>query len=240
MEIYKNLSIESLPNEEWRDIVGYEGLYQVSNLGRVKSLRRNKLLSPRVGSKGYLSVALCKDGGFDSQRIHRLVYCAFIGDIPINMELDHINTIKVDNSLSNLRLVTHKENMNNPLTRKTLSGKVGNLSPNYGKKLSLETRAKISAFLLSDKNPRRGNPLSKEHRENISKANKGKPLPQCAIDKKSKAIIQMSLDGEFIKEWKSGTVIQRELGYSKSNICNCCKGKLKHIYGYKWRYKDGN
>ena len=40
MEIYKNLSIESLPNEEWRDVVGWEGLYQVSNLGRVKSLPR--------------------------------------------------------------------------------------------------------------------------------------------------------------------------------------------------------
>ena len=38
MEIYQNLSLEDLPNEEWRDVVGYEGLYQVSNLGRVKSL----------------------------------------------------------------------------------------------------------------------------------------------------------------------------------------------------------
>lgn len=40
MEIYKNLSLEDLPNEEWRDVVGYEGLYQVSNMGRVKSLKR--------------------------------------------------------------------------------------------------------------------------------------------------------------------------------------------------------
>ena len=42
MEIYKNLSLEDLPNEEWRDVVGYEGLYQVSNMGRIKSLNTSK------------------------------------------------------------------------------------------------------------------------------------------------------------------------------------------------------
>ena len=68
MEIYENLSVESLPNEEWRDIVGYEGLYQISNMGRVKRLlsikcKKERLVAvTRVLKKGYCRIMLSKEG----------------------------------------------------------------------------------------------------------------------------------------------------------------------------------
>ena len=98
MENYKNLSLEDLPNEVWKDVVGYEGLYQVSNLGRVKSLQRldNKgrriNLSIRkqvVGNVGYPVVSLySKEGGKENAKlicVHRLVAEAFCQIPKINL-----------------------------------------------------------------------------------------------------------------------------------------------------------
>lgn len=76
-----------------------------------------------------------------------------------------------------------------------------------------------------------GKILSDQHRSNISKGNKGKPKPYC-----EKKINQYSLDGEFIKTWKSTMEIERELGFRHNNISNACKGKLKTAYNYKWKY----
>lgn len=238
MEIYEDLSIESLPNEEWRDVVGYEGLYQASNLGRIKSLRRNKILSPRKCRLSYLSVALCRDGSFNNKRIHRLVYEAFVGRIQNGKEIDHINRKPWDNRLTNLRLVTHKENMNNPLTIDVMKSRVGELNPNYGRKMNDETKEKIRAFLLSDKNPRRGTPLSETHKKRIGEANRGRPCSEEAKKKKSKPILQFTLDGVFIGEWLSATEAAKSLGLDKCNICINLKGRTKHAYGYVWEYKN--
>ena len=111
--------------EEWRDIRDYEGLYQVSNLGRVKSLgrwvncknkgkmwKKEKILKPLVDGNGYLFVVLCKNGKLKYFKVHRLVYKAFYGEIPNGMQVNHINEIKTDNRLENLNLMTPKENCN--------------------------------------------------------------------------------------------------------------------------------
>ena len=64
---------------------------------------------------------------------HRMVYETFVGEIPQGYEIDHINTIRDDNRLENLRIVTHKENLNNPLTRKHKSDSLkGKVAPNKG------------------------------------------------------------------------------------------------------------
>ena len=112
MEIYENLSIESLPNEEWRDVVGWEGLYQVSNLGRVKSsYKGGRILKPLPVRSGYLRVALTfYDGSIHFITIHRLVLIAFSQNMG-NMQVNHINGIKTDNRLENLEWVTRSENM---------------------------------------------------------------------------------------------------------------------------------
>lgn len=106
-----------LEKEIWKDIPNYEGLYQASNLGRVKSLerpyrRKEKILKLSISHRGYYIVALSKNSIVKTYRVHRLVWEAFNGQIPENMQVNHINEIKTDNRLSNLNLMTCKENLN--------------------------------------------------------------------------------------------------------------------------------
>lgn len=105
--------------EIWKDIPNYEG-YQVSNLGRVKSLERidalghrlkEKILKPQLNSR-YYQVELCKQSIGKKYYVHRLVWIAFNGQIPEGLQVNHINEVKTDNRLSNLNLMTAKENTN--------------------------------------------------------------------------------------------------------------------------------
>ena len=114
-------------SEEWRDIKGYEGLYQVSNLGRVKSLRYNhsenkKILKGFLSKKGYHRVSFYKDGVRKDYSVHRLVAEAFIPNIDNKPCIDHIDTNKLNNKVDNLRWCTNKENNWNELTRNKRSG----------------------------------------------------------------------------------------------------------------------
>lgn len=120
----KELSIIDLPNEEWRDVIGYEGLYQVSNLGRVKSLpkyrktiyeyiSKSMILSPRArGRKGYLAVALNKDGVTKQKAIHRLVAKAFIPNPNGYLEVNHIDEDKANNTVGNIEWCNRSYNVN--------------------------------------------------------------------------------------------------------------------------------
>ena len=111
-------------NEIWKDVVGYEGLYQVSNLGNVKSLPRciewkgsirhqpERLLKPANNGKGYLRVCLCKNGKEKHCRVHRLVASAFIYN-PNNLpEVNHIDENKTNNCVDNLEWCDHEYNIN--------------------------------------------------------------------------------------------------------------------------------
>lgn len=94
-----------LKNEKWRDIFGYDGMYQVSDLGRVRSLKfgKTRVLRPRKHRHGYLQVDLCQDGKQKTVKIHRLVAQAFIpNDDETKNEINHRNEIKSDNRVSNL------------------------------------------------------------------------------------------------------------------------------------------
>lgn len=110
---------ESRPH--WKEVPGYEGLYVVSDQGTVMSLNykrtgKRKELKPVKKSNGYQTVSLFRDGVGKKFTVHRIVWNAFNGDIPDGKEIDHINTIRDDNRLVNLRCVTSKENSNNPIT----------------------------------------------------------------------------------------------------------------------------
>jgi hypothetical protein len=101
--------------EIWKDIIGYEGLYEVSTQGRIKSKQNNKviILKPLIKTDGYCRVALCKqDQKIKWYYIHRLVASAFIPNKLNKLTVNHINEIKDDNKLSNLEWMTHKENIN--------------------------------------------------------------------------------------------------------------------------------
>ena len=110
--------------EIWKDIKGYENLYEVSNLGRVRSLDRwvkysddrlrlykGRILKPHKTTNGYLQVGLYKDGKIKMFLVHRLVWMAFNEEIPEGMELNHINEITTDARLDNLNLMSHLDNI---------------------------------------------------------------------------------------------------------------------------------
>ena len=134
MEIYENLSIESLPNEEWRDVVGYEEAYQVSNLGRVRSKDRivtskryknrhetGRVLRQRFDKDGYLTFNAKWNGRSQLLKVHREVAKAFINN-PNNLPcIDHINGIRHMNVVSNLRWCTVKQNNGFYLARENKS-----------------------------------------------------------------------------------------------------------------------
>jgi hypothetical protein len=107
--------------EIWKDIKGYEGIYQVSNTGRIRSLlfNKQKTLKGSMNSEGYLTVRLKGK----TYHIHRIVAETFIPNPDNKPEVDHINTDRCDNDVNNLRWVTRKENHNNPITKEHHKGK---------------------------------------------------------------------------------------------------------------------
>ena len=97
--------------EIWKDIKGYEGHYEVSNLGNVKSVKRyKKVLKPRQHKNGYVFVSLCANGKAKDFSVHRLVGNAFL-DNPENLpEINHKDEDKTNNNASNLEWCTREYN----------------------------------------------------------------------------------------------------------------------------------
>lgn len=116
--------------EIWKDVVGYEGYYEVSNLGNVRSVTRvkkGKQLKPIERRHGYLAVQLHGKGGnergFKAFSIHRLVAEAFISNPNNYPEVNHIDEDKSNNRVDNLEWVTHKQNMNSGTIIESFEGR---------------------------------------------------------------------------------------------------------------------
>jgi hypothetical protein len=98
--------------EIWKPVVGYEGLYEVSNLGRIKSIKfgKERIMKQNINSYGYCKVNLSRNGNYKTYSVHRLVLIAFRGCLDVNKICDHINRIRTDNRIDNLRWASYSEN----------------------------------------------------------------------------------------------------------------------------------
>jgi hypothetical protein len=110
--------------EIWKDIIGFEGIYQFSNLYRIKRLFNrhgnisNKILKIQIGGE-YPHIGLRKNNKYHTLKIHHLVLEYFVGPCPVGMECRHLNSINTDYKIENLRWDTHKNNMKDSIERGT-------------------------------------------------------------------------------------------------------------------------
>lgn len=239
--------------EEWKPIKDYEGLYEISSNGRVKSLNYNKtgreqILKPIKNRFGYLQIILNQNGKKKHFSVHRLVAQAFISNIENKPCINHKDEDKTNNKVENLEWCTVSYNNNygtrNKQVSKALKGRKHSqewiekaTKARIYKKLSQETIEKISKS-------KKGKKQSQETIEKIGKALKGKlkgrKQSKEHIENRAKAlsipIVQLTKNGEYIATYKSATQVKKELGFHNSHIIGCCKGKRKTHKGYKWMY----
>ena len=173
-------------NEIWKDVVGYEGLYEVSSFGSIRNTKTKRELKPMFTRTGYAMVWLYGKDHLQGRngkafQVHRIVANAFCQKDTLDCEVNHINENKSDNRACNLEWCTHKEN--------SLHGTRG---------------ARIG-------------------RSNLN-------------GKQSRAVVQLTLNGEFVREFPSLAEIKRNTGFNHKNICRLLKGKGETAYGYKWQY----
>lgn len=208
-------------DEVWKDIEGYEGLYQVSNTGEVKSLNyrgngESKLLKQGTNKKGYKIVSLFKNGKGKSHRVHRLVAMTFILNPNNYREVNHKDENKYNNNVDNLEWCNAKYNNNYGTRNKRASESL------KGKHHSGETKKKISKKMKGENNPNYGK--------------KGKDSPN------SKPILMYDREGDFIKRFDSIGDANEHFGKARgcSVITSCLRGRNKTAYGFIFIYADDN
>lgn len=233
--------------EEWRDVVGYEGLYQVSNLGNVKSLdrlvicedgfiRRMKggLLKQQI-NRGYMNVRLYKNGVGKTVKVHRAVAMAFIDNNEKKPTVNHKDGNKTNNCVDNLEWFTHKEQ-----TRHAIE--TGLKKRNYRfEEIKDEFIEKYSNGSSVSELSRFYNTTAKT----VSSLLKRNGIKVKTSDElETKPVICRTVEGVFVCEFKSVGDASRWL-CKKTNtnykmhkgIKRCCVGETKTCKGYIWEYK---
>lgn len=204
-----------MEQEIWKDIERYEGLYQVSNLGRIKRIkheeiqkngkrlmRKEIIKKQHIGKRGYWCVTLSdKYGGKRTNTVHRLMANAFIPNPENKPCIDHIDGIKTNNAISNLRWVSHKENLNNPTTK---------LNGWTGKARELRIKKIIDRRIASN----------------------GKFAPM--------TVYAYNLDGTLFRSFSSINEAGRFIGMSAKAIQRILNNKHKKAGGYVWSTIERN
>ena len=192
--------------EQWRTAVYdgeiYEGLYKVSNLGRILSLNyRNTgkpgLMTPSKDKDGYFQIELSKNGERKTCRVHRLIAQTFLPNPENKPYINH--KIEGDEG-KKINMVIFNEDGTVDKKRTTIEWVTPKENNDYG------TR-----------------------NERVSKT--------MTNGKLSKKVLQLSLDGEFVREWSSTHECGRN-GFNQGNIVSCCNGKQKTHKGFRWMYAE--
>lgn len=234
--------------EVWKDIKGFEGLYQISNYGNGRSLDRTIERKSRWGKiikvtykgvylkknktgKGYRRFDLCKNGIYTYASVHRLVWKTFVGAIPEDYEIDHVVPIADGggDELSNLRLVTRKENMHNENTYKKYFTPC---SDDKKEKLAETSKGKHyspnTEFKKGCESAFKGHKHTEENKKRLAKLH-------------SKGVDQISLvDGEVVNSYDSAKIAAEKCGFKLCGISAAATGRIQHYKGFKWLYRiDG-
>lgn len=198
-------------NEIWKPVKGYEGYYEVSNLGRIKSIERmvkwkgrerfvkETIKATNIDKGGYPVVTLCRDCKSTSVKVHRIIAEAFIPNPDNKPLIDHINTIRTDNRVENLRWCTNQENCNNPITLRNAR------KNNYTK-------------------------------ESCAKANETKRKRKTMTA--PKFVCQYTKQGLLLNVHESIQDAMRNTGIHASAISCVCSGKRFSAGGYIWKFKN--
>ena len=228
--------------EEWKDIKGYECLYKVSNNGLVKSMSveitqsngkkrafKGRLLN-LTKKDGYTMVRLFKRNGDRVGKlfkVHVLVANAFIPNLENKPYIDHINTIRDDNRVENLRWCTAKENNNNPLSVKR------NKESSHRRFENIDERKKLSEshkkWFSSEENRKKFSEIMSrpDVRLRISENNPVK-----------KRVRHYNNNGDIIGEYKSSIDASRKEGINQTQVSNYCLGKIIPKDKSIWFYLD--
>ena len=211
--------------EIWADIEGYEGLYQISNLGRVWSIRKE--IYRKVGLIGpYLSVSLTKDGHYDTFTIHRLVAKAFIPN-PLDLpQVNHKDENPLNNCVDNLEWCDAKYNCNYG----GRNSKIGDKS--RGHRLTDEVKKRISEKKKGTPSPTKGIPHTEETKEKLSKLMKAKSVGKKVRCVETGRIFDSVRDAE---EFMHPNEPRKKIK-AKTNISMVCNGRSKTAYGYHWEF----
>lgn len=245
-----------LENEIWKPVVGYEGLYEVSNYGRIRSIDRTVfqqgriqrysgcIMSPFVNNHGYYSIRLSKNNRKSTFSVHRLVAIAFIPNPHNYPVINHKDETHTNNCVSNLEWCTQKYNVNYGTVRERVSESNGMKVAQY------DLDGNLIGFYKSIKDASRKTGVCTTSINGcvLGKYYTGGKFIWLATEKPSEKIIpkfskryrgkisQYDMDMNLIAKYNSGREAAIKTGFSHENICSCCRGILKSYKGYKWRY----
>lgn len=238
--------------EEWRPVVGYEGLYEVSDWGNVRSLDRTfeyyhpsangvirrtfkgKVLKKVLNFEGYHIVTLLDANHKQRQgKVHRLVAVAWLPNPEKKKEVGHLKTLengledRTANEVWNLQWMTREENGNYGTIGERLSKRMTDNNPMKRPEVAAKVseQKRIIGRMLWKKHPEKFDNLMNSDKHN---------------EKKKIKVNQYNKAGDFIKTWDSAADVERELRICHSNVAACCRGKVKSAGGFKWRYTNDN
>lgn len=234
--------------EIWKDVIGYEGLYQVSNFGNVRSVDRVIHLSNgqsrfvpgktkvlRKNNQGYSVVGLYDKDRQKAALVHRLVATAHIPNPEGKPCIDHIDGNRTNNNVDNLRWCTQKENCENPITLNRFREKVkrGEEHHCYGKPRPKEAIEKFSRTMKSKVH------TIEEHESLVMWAKTCRKV-RGGEHPKARRIEQYSLDGKLLRTWDSIADAARFYGKRDTLISQNLRGVGKTAFGYIWKYASEN